>query len=147
MKVSRKATAIAYKSNRTAPWSVAKASTTRGCHPACRLFFYVRCGVSYHDLKEIWRNAASIRSGRVEPLGDRIRPFAGRECPKTQAANRPSWRMDEIYVKVKASGCIGTAPSTRSGSSSPTSTMRRWKRHSSIRKCARQSAASRCRLQ
>ena len=66
------------------------------------VFFYVRYGVSYHDLEEIMaERGVEIDHATLNRWVVRFSPLIAANAQARKRKTAPSWRMDETYIKVR----------------------------------------------
>ena len=66
------------------------------------VFFYVRYGVSYRDLEEIMTERdVKVDHATLNRWVIDYSPLIAAEAKKRKCTVATSWRMDEIYVKIK----------------------------------------------
>ncbi len=66
------------------------------------VFFYVRYGVSYRDLEEIMaERGVEIDHATLNRWVVRFLPLIAANTQARKRKTAPSWRMDEIYIKVR----------------------------------------------
>jgi putative transposase len=66
------------------------------------VFFYVRYGVSYHDLEEILEErGVTVDHATLNPWVIRYSPAIALKAKSQKREASQSWRMDETYIKVK----------------------------------------------
>jgi putative transposase len=79
----------------------------KGAHYPCEVilytvFFYVRYGISYRDLEEIMpERGVLVDPATLNRWVVRYLPLIADEANKCKQSVAGSWRMDEIYIKVK----------------------------------------------
>ncbi len=70
------------------------------------VWFYVRFPVSYRDLEEIIaERAVEVENATLNRWVEKYAEQMATEAQKRKAQPARSWRMDEIYIKVKGRRC------------------------------------------
>lgn len=66
------------------------------------MFFYLRYGVSYRDLEEIMEErGVAVDHATLNRWVIKFSPFIASEAQRRKSRTSSSWRMDEIYIKIK----------------------------------------------
>lgn len=70
------------------------------------VFFYVRYGVSYRDLEEILaERGVQVDHATLNRWVVKYATSIASAAQKSKAPTKPSWRLDETYVKVRGEWC------------------------------------------
>ena len=76
--------------------------------------WYVAYPLSYRHIEELMEErGVSVDHSTINRRAIRFLPLIETQSRKHKRRVSASWRMDETYVKVKASGSISTVQSTR----------------------------------
>jgi putative transposase len=75
--------------------------------------WYAAYPLSYRQLEEIMEErGVSVHHSSINRWAIRFLPLIEKMARKHKRSVGGSWRMDETYIKVRASGNTSTAPST-----------------------------------
>jgi transposase, IS6 family len=76
--------------------------------------WYCKCGISYRDLAEVMQErGVEVDPSTIMRLVHRYAPEFEKRVRRYQGYRATSWRVDETYLKVGASGsiCFGLSTS------------------------------------